>query len=54
MSKYTAEELKGWALEFVRDFNDGGIRALEVILTVSAITGEEPEAVIEHIKDMAR
>ena len=54
MSEYTAEELKGWALEFVGDLNDGGIRALELILTVSAITGEEPEAVVEHIKELAR
>ncbi len=54
MSKYTPEELKEWALMFVADLNDGGIRALETIITVSAITGEEPEAVVEHIKGMAR
>lgn len=54
MAKYTNEELKEMALEFVRDKNMGGMRALQLILTMSAMTGLDPDIVMARIDALAR
>lgn len=54
MSKYTGEKLKEMALTWVEHQNMGTIEALHVVITISVLTGLDPQAVVERIKELAR